>query len=507
MLSKYNKIALMLPLALGLGACEKGFEEFNTNPNQPLTVSPDALLTGAETATAFRLFDVPANMDGGLLIAQHWAKSQYTTEDRYSFRSTSYQSIWDGFYTGTAALPGGLKDFNELLRIGKESNNPNMQAVALVMRSYYFSVLTDIFGDIPYSDALKLSTTVNVITPKYDKQEDVYKGLLADLKQATTLLKQKSTMAVGGDVMFGGNMTKWEKFSNSLRLRLAMRAIDANEGLAKPEIADVLNGSNLLMTSNADNAQVVFLSAQPNTNPVFENRLTRDDHRVSQSITSVLSRRKDPRLPIYANPAECAAKPDDKSVPDSTGLYRGIKNGLTNPVAQRGPLCSMSKVGDYFTKADAPGVLMTWSEVLFFTAEARARGIVTGDAEAAYNSAIRASMAQYGITDVAAVDAYIAQPLVKYNKTSLETQKASIGTQKWIALYGQGVEAWSELRRLDYPFLSLPASPVGAAGGKLPVRFRYPSNEQSLNQANYTAAVARQGADLIRTRLWWDVKN
>ncbi|MCB2378161.1 SusD/RagB family nutrient-binding outer membrane lipoprotein [Hymenobacter sp. BT635] len=506
MLSKYNKIALMLPLALGLGACEKGFDELNTNPNNPLTVSPETLLTGAETATAFRLFDVPVNMDGGLLIAQHWAKSQYTTEDRYGFRATSYQSIWDGFYTGTAALPGGLKDFNELLRIGKETNNPNMQAVAMIMRSYYFSVLTDVFGEIPYTDALKLSNEVNIITPKYDTQETVYTGILAELKQATALLKTKSPLPVGGDVMYGGNMTRWEKFSNSLRLRLAMRIYDVKPDLSRTEVADVLNGTNLLMTSNADNAQIVFLGAQPNTNPIFENRLTRDDHRISQSMTSVLSRRNDPRLPIYANPAECGA---GGTAPDSTGLYRGVKNGLANPVNSRGPLCSMSKVGDYFTRPDAPGVLMTYAEVLFFTAEARARQIpgVTGSAEEAYNNAIRASMAQYGIVDATAVDAYLAQPLVKYNSTSLEAQKQSIGTQKWIALYGQGVEAWSELRRLDYPFLSLAAAPQGAAGGKLPVRFAYPANEQSLNQENYKVAVGRQGADVIRTRLWWDVKN
>ncbi|TGE19245.1 SusD/RagB family nutrient-binding outer membrane lipoprotein [Hymenobacter elongatus] len=502
MLSKYNKIALMLPLALGLGACEKGFDELNTNPNNPLTISPETLLTGAETATAFRLFDVPVNMDGGLLIVQHWAKSQYTTEDQYRFRATSYQSIWDGFYTGTAALPGGLKDFNELLRIGKETNNPNLQAVAMIMRSYYFSVLTDVFGNIPYTDALKLSNEVNIITPKYDAQEVVYTGLLAELKQATTLLKTKSSLPVSGDVMYGGDMTKWEKFSNSLRLRLAMRVSDVKPAVARTEVADVLNGSNLLMTSNADNAQIVFLGAQPNTNPIFENRLTRDDHRVSQSITSVLSRRNDPRLPVYANPALCAGLTGD-----STGLYRGVKNGLSNPVAARGPLCSMSKVGDFFTKPSAPGVLMTYSEVQFFIAEARARTFVSGNAEQAYQDGIKASLAQYGIVDATAVKTYLDQALVAYDKTSLESQKESIGTQKWIALYGQGVEAWSEFRRLDYPKLSIAAVPTGAAGGKFPTRFRYPANEQSINTANYTDAVARQGADLIRTRLWWDVKN
>jgi hypothetical protein len=175
---------------------------------------------------------------------------------------------------------------------------------------------------------------------------------------------------------------------------------------------------------------------------------------------------------------------------------------LTNVnVAKLGPLCSSSKVGDAFTAAEAPGVLMTYAEVLFFKAEAIARGFVTGDAKAEYENGIRASMNQHGFTG-AAVDEYIAQPSVAYNAANFGKQ--SIGEQKWIALFGQGVEAWSEWRRLDSPQLRVAANPAGAAAGKIPVRFRYPANEQSTNAANRAAAVARQGADLLTTKVWWD---
>jgi len=490
MFTRYRKLALVLPLALTLGSCEKDLDAIGSNPNNPSVGNPAYILTNAQRVNIYRLFDVPANMDGGLLVVQHWAKAQYTTEDRYGFRATSYQSIWDGFYSG------GLEDFNELIRQGEATNNPNLQAVGLVMRSYFFSVLTDLYGDIPYSEALRLAD--NIITPKYDTQEQVYTGLINDLKRASNLINA-SGPEVGGDIIYDGDMDQWKRFANSLRLRLAMRVADVKPSLASAEAAELLNGTTPLISSNSDNAQFNFLGASPNTNPVFNNRLTRDDHRVSRSITSYLARINDPRLPIYANHPECAAA----TGPDSTAFYRGIPNGLTEAnAAAFGTLCSTSKVGTEFTRADAPGVLMTYAEVLFFKSEAIARGFVTGDATAAYQDAIRASMDQYGISG-ADVTAYLAQPAVNATITNANFRQY-IGTQKWIALYGQGVEAWSEFRRLDYPRLRIARSAAAAAGGKFPVRFRYPANEQTINTANRAAAVAHQGADLITTRLWWD---
>ncbi|MBC6610725.1 SusD/RagB family nutrient-binding outer membrane lipoprotein [Hymenobacter sp. BT507] len=483
MLSKYHKLAFALPIALSLSACEKDFDSLNTNPNNATVGNPAYILTNAEQSNIYRLFDVPANQDGGLLVIQHWAKIQYTEEDRYAFRPGSYQSVWDGFYAN------GLQDFDELIKQGKATNNENLQAVGLIMRSYFFSVLTDLYGDIPYSQALQLSE--NILTPKYDAQKDVYAGLLNDLKTANDLIKVGGS-EVDGDVIYDGDMAKWQKFGNSLHLRLAMRIIDAEPELAKTEVAALLSGNTPLISSIQENAEFDFLSGASNTNPIYFNRLTRDDHRVSRSITSRLSQLNDPRLGVYANHPETG---------DSTAFYRGVPNGLTNvEAADLGPLSSTSKVGSAFTAATAPGVLMTYAEVLFFKAEAIARGIIGGDAAVEYNNAIRASMAQYGFTGTA-VDTYLAQPAVKYDASNY---KQSIGVQKWIALYGQGVEAWSEWRRLDYPKLPVAKNPAAAAMGKIPVRFRYPANEQTTNATSRAAAVERQGPDLITTKLWWD---
>lgn len=479
--SKYRKLALVLPLTLGLSACNKGLDEINANPNNPEVGTPAFLLTNAERSNVFRLFDVPANQDGGLLIVQYWAKAQYTTEDRYGFRPGSYQSIWDGFYAG------GLQDLNQIKQLS--ADNPNQKAVASIMSDYLFSVLTDIYGDIPYSEALRISE--GKLNPKYDSQQEVYASLIADLGVAANALNS-SGKAIEGDIIYGGDADKWKRFANSLRLRLAMRQADANDAASRTVVAQLLNGSTSLIASNEDNAQLDFLGATPNTNPVYVNRLTRDDHRVSRTLVSRLTRLNDPRLSVFADHPACG---------DSTAFYRGIPNGLSNAEAAGfNPLCSTSKVGSYFTGATAPGVLMTYAEVLFFKSEAIARGYITGDAALEYRNAITASMSQYGFTgtDVAT---YLAQPAVAYNAANY---KLSIGNQKWIALYGQGIEAWSEFRRLDAPVLRVAKRPVSAAGGRIPARFPYPALEQSLNQTNYAVAVARQGADVLSTKLWWD---
>lgn len=481
--SRYKKLALVLPLAFALGACDRDFEEINTNPNESEVANPAFLLTNAQRSNVTRYWDVEANMDGGLLIVQHWAKIQYTNEDRYAFRTGSYQNIWNGFYGG------GLQDFNKIVSLGKQQDDKGFQAVGIIMRSWLFSVLTDTYGDIPYSEALRLQE--GIIAPKYDKQEDIYKGLLAELKAAADML-DANTPAVQGDIMYGGDMMKWKKFANSLRLRLAMRIADADAALARTHASEVLT-SGVHFTSNADNAQVVYLNTTfPNDNPVYENRKTRDDHRISKTIVDKLVALNDPRLSIYA----------DKPEADKAGPYVGVPNGLTNTQAAALGLSRTSKIGAFFTKETAPAVVMTYAEVLFFKAEAIARGFVNnGVAATEYQNAIRASMNQYGITDAAAITTYLAQPSVAYN---VANYKQSIGEQKWIALFGQGLEAWSEWRRLDYPQLTVARNPVAAAGGKIPVRFIYPAQEQSLNQKNYTEAVARQGADRLTTKLWWD---
>ncbi|RYY19213.1 MAG: SusD/RagB family nutrient-binding outer membrane lipoprotein, partial [Sphingobacteriaceae bacterium] len=215
----------------------------------------------------------------------------------------------------------------------------------------------------------------------------------------------------------------------------------------------------------------------------------RDDYRISKTMVDQLFALNDPRLPIYASKTQVA----------TPQTYVGLPNGLLVGDASNFGLTKTSKPGAYFLAPQAPAVIMSYAEVLFDRAEAAARGFTTENAAILYTQAIQASLKQYGVVD-ADVTAYTARTAVQYDVTNF---KKSIGNQKWIALFGQGLEAFAEWRRLDYP--QLQPAVAGTLNGKIPVRFIYPGTEQSLNGSNYTAAVTRQGADVLTTKLWFDV--
>ena len=358
----------------------------------------------------------------------------------------------------------------EIIKIGETENQPNYKAVATIFRSWVFLLLTDAYGDIPYSQAININ---EYITPAYDAQKDVYHGLLNDLKTAVALI-DPTKKAISGDVIYSGNLTKWKKFANSLCYRIALRIADKEPEVAKQAIAEIPVAD---LIGDGETAQLVYLTS-PNQNPIALFFETRDDYRVSKSIVETLKSLNDPRLPVFANKTETA----------TPEIYIGVPNGLTTSAASALGFSKTSKIGTYFTSPQTPGVILSTAEVLFGRAEAAARGFTTENAETLYNQAIKASLKQFGITSDDVVNAYLAQPSVKYNSANY---KQSIGVQKWIALFGQGLEAFAEWRRLDYP--QLPPAVAGTLDGKIPVRYIYPGSEQSLNLKNYKAAVARQG--------------
>lgn len=475
-MKKYTLYTLLIA-ALAITSCTKDLERTNINPNASENAQPDYLLTAAIKTTADVYWGTASTMNASLLFVQHWAKIQYTEEDRYIFSNTSFQSLW------TTAYSQSITNLNKIIQWGEAQANPNYKGVALVLRSWVFQLLSDAYGDIPYKQA---GTIDQYTTPVYDTQRDVYLGLLEDLKTARTLL-DPAGKKIAGDVVYNGNITRWQKLANALRLRIALRIADREPALAKAVLEDLARDGNLLISDNADNAQLVYL-ASPNQNPVSALFETRDDYRVSKSIVDRLVQLSDPRLAVYVSKTQSGTVP-----------YVGIPNGLTTSDASNLGFSKTSKPGAYFTAASAPAVIITLSEVLFARAEAAARGFTTEDAGALYLDAIKASLRQYGISETD-VNTYITKPEVQYNATNF---KRSIGEQKWIALYGQGLEAFAEWRRLDYPQLT-PAV-AGVLNNQIPVRFIYPGFEQSLNGANYRQAVGRQGADLLTTKVWFDV--
>lgn len=464
-------------IAVVLTSCSKELERINKNPNEATSAQPDYLLTNGIKSNVDTYWGTDASMETSLLYVQYWAKIQYTDPDKYIPAATSIQTIWNNFYAQ------GVEDFSTLIQLGDTLHNPNYKAVGIIMRSWIFQVLTDLYGDVPYSQAANIE---KYLTPKYDNQRDIYLGLLAELKTAAGLITTTDN-AIGGDVLYNGDMNKWKKFANSLRLRIALRIADKEFDAAKAVFDEIGADNSGLIATNAENAQLVYL-ASPNQNPVAKNRETRSDYRISKTVVDLLRAYNDPRLAIYG------------AVPRDTNTVVGITNGLPTDSASKLGFNKTSDVGAVFTATTAPAVIFNYAELLFIKAEAAQRGLLSGDAADLYRQAVTASLKQYNLSD-AAVATYLAQTSVAYDAANY---RKSIGEQKWLALFGEGLEGFAEWRRLDYPVLK-PAY-AGVLDGKMPLRLTYPSAEQALNGANYKAAVANQGADQLVTRLWFDVR-
>lgn len=468
-------LPLIIILALIFSSCNEELDKINENPNATSNPLPPFLLTGTLKQGADLYWGSENNYGSTMLFVQYWAAIQYPETDRFQVSNTSFTSLWN---KGYATL---IKDLNTILEFSPEKANDNYKGVALTLRSWVFLLLTDAYGDVPYSQAVLRETNW---VPSYDSQRDVYLALLKDLEIAQSLL-DKSHGTISGDVIYKGNIANWKKLVNSLRLRIALRIVNQEPDLAKQAIIDATEDPAGLISNNSEIFQFIYTSS-PQQNPIAATFETRDDYRVSKTLVDKLLGLNDTRLSVYAQ----------LPTNDSIDTYVGLPNAVDKPSSWG--FAKTSKPGTYFLRSESPAVIYSYAEVLFNLSEAVARGFVSGNAEELYNKAITASFNQFGISDTTAIKNYLIQSTVKYDSSNY---KKSIGEQKWIALYGQGLEAFAEWRRLGYPELT--AGPASVLNGDIPVRFFYPGTEQSLNGKSYRAAVENQGADLLTTKLWF----
>jgi hypothetical protein len=475
--STLTKSASVLALVMATAACDDGLTEVNENPNAPTDVDAQFIFANAVDHSVSRALGANFNLTLTGLWSQQVAKIQYIDEDRYELRDATVNSHWSGFYSGP------LVDLRVVEQKGAEAGRPNQVAAAKIMKAWTFQQMTDVWGDIPYSQALQGRAEEAVTTPAYDPQQAIYDSLLDELNAASDMINPAAGTFGGGDLIYSDDAAAWAKFANSLRLRLAMRMSEADPTTGAAEFQAAL--ADGVFESNADNATLVY-AGTPSENPIHENfhEGGRFDHVISATMVDTLKSYDDPRLAVYATPAP------------SDGEYRGMPNGLSN---DHGIVFStLSRIGDYFLAPNAPAVLQSYSEVLFLQAEAAVRGWITADAASLYYAGIRASMEQYGISD-AKIVAYLAQPEVVFNPATALQQ---IAVQKWIALYMTGPEAYAEWRRTGFPELTV--VPQSSNGDLIPVRVFYPSSEQSYNLAQLNEAIARNGGDDLNDPVWWD---
>lgn len=457
---------LVLIVALSNG-CEKDFDSINTNPNRPEEVPLTNVLVSAISQGVRRTHGASMNMTYAGLWAQHYAKIQYIDEDWYEYRPDALTGHWDGMYTGP------LADLQDI--INRAPNPSNMLAAAMTMRAYYFAIMTDMWGNIPYSEALSPDRT---FTPVYDGQDAVYAGVIEELKNAAAMFDPAGDNLGAGDLIYAGDAGLWKKFANSVRARLLNRAKHKNAAYAT-ELQTLLSNASNLLESNAENAKMSYIDGSPSgSNPIYSNKHNdgRNDHCVSKTLVDLMT--GDPRLPVFADV-------------NNAGIYVGQPNGTVEP----NPFSAISQIGTKFRDDPTnPSFLMTYAEVLFIKAEAN-------NDKQAYLDAIAASCEQHGVVaDAAFLDAA---------GTAYDANAAkALGTHKWIALFGDGCEAFTEFRRTGYPTEVVEVPGTAYPGEGVPRRFAYPTSETGNNKANLQAAIQAQSIDasgIFGNKMWWSL--
>ena len=483
---KIKNIIYTSTLAVGLlaSSCSSDFLEVNNTPNNPLIVPPSALLTTLAYDASFANSNDLNRITSILMQHQAGILNQVATYDSYNIRGGS-DNQWNG------ELYAGLLINSQKMIDNTQATSPVYAGIAKIYKAYGFSMMTDLWGDIPYSEALK---GTNILTPKLDAQKDIYLGTatvqsLFDLvKEGMADLDKKSTLnPATDDVVYKGNLGNWKRLGNTMLLRFALIISRVQPDRAKTEIASVLASPAGLIVDNAQDFQVGFSSAAGAQNAIYAfNFVNRpDDQMLSQRFRDTLLLYKDPRIAKFF------------TLPSGT-TYVAWNNGATGTA----PLsATRSRYGAYFTgnTGDAPIRMITNFQRAFMLAEAALSLNTAGDAQKLYEEGIRASMLKTGLS-VAEIDAYFKANPTVITLTGSNTGKINqIMTQKWIANCGNGLEAFNDWRRWGFPRLEKALNATAGDDVNIPVRLPYTSNEQLRNPNVPTPGPKTS------ERVWWDI--
>lgn len=487
---KKNLVRLtLLALPLAFGSCSDKFFDVNTTPNNPTVVPATVLLTTVEYDLAFATSNDLNRI--AEVFMQHAAGvgNQVATYDVYNIRGAS-DNQWNG-----ELYAGALINAQQIIDL-TQASSPAYAGIAKLLKAHAFSITTNLWGDIPYSEALKGTT---ILSPRLDKQQDIYLGNtaggvqslfdlvkegMADIDKglATTYTGQKPT---NDDVVYGGNLTKWKQLGNTMLMRMAMIISRKDPVTAKKMYEDAVASPVGFVNDNSLDFQVAFGSDNGKQNAIYSfnyvNRST--DGMASQRFVDTLTAYKDPRLSKFYTTI-------------ANGTFVGFNNGSS---AAAPALAGRSRIGTYLIGAggEAPIRMITNFQRAFMQAEAVLSLGVAGTAQTFYQEGIRASMLKAGVaaTDITAY--FTANPTVVTLSGSAQNQLRQVMTQKWIANFGIGLEAYDDYRRTNLPALSQVLNPSGDDGTR-PVRLPYTDNEIQRNPNITTQPKTNE-------KLWWDV--
>ena len=460
--------------------CTEDYEKLNEDPNRSSSIPAHLLLGYTQRNFVNTLYTTQYGGDMGACWAQHWSKVQYNGEARYAPRTTSVDQIWENIYTLTLSEAKAMYDLAVI------DENTNLQGIALVMQAIGYQRLTELYGPIPFTKALDPGN----LQPSYDDESIVFEGVIQMLTDAAALLSSGSgSVTATSDLFYGGDTSKWLKLANTLKFRALMR-ISSTRSVGA-ELQAIIN-SGTIFQGNDDNAQLSYLAASPDANPIWETIVdgSRPEYKVSSVLVDLLKSLNDPRLEVYASPAETDGEIRGK--PAGYGLNTPLPNEALGYT-----YANISGLGSFYLNPELPGIVMSYTQLNFLMAEAANKGYISGGLAAVntyYNQGITASFEAHGL----GAAPYLAQDGISITSQSDGANK--IATQQWIALFGQGFETWTEWRRTKLPVLT-PAAEGDIA--QIPSRLNYPTLEPSLNNENHEAASSSIGGDLLTSSLFW----
>ena len=532
---KQKFLILIIAAELFISGCAKKFIEINTDPEHLtsanmnyiyLFTAAELITSGNSDANAYE--DWRNNLIYASCMIQHLSSTlSYWDGDKYTYNAGYNSAYWEQNYGDP------IKNIQEVIQHTKSDvTQANFYNIARIFRVFMFQRMTDMYGDCPYSEA-GLGYISGITSPKYDKQQDIYADMLNELQDAATKLDASQANTVGGsDVVYGGDISKWQKFAYSEMLRLAMRMVKVDAANAQKWAQAAVAGG--VMTSVDDNAAYTHNGYTQSSPTVYGSGLVLDGvdpnaSRLSKTFVDYLKSTSDPRLPYFGTVStdpNNTDPTDPTSLGDNTpSLQLGQPNGFDNAGGSTDIKTAPGYPGDQdlysivnrntFARFDAPTYFLTYAETALLEAEAAVRGWTGGDPATSYAAGVTAAMQQMaqlaslegstpatlqGIGD-AAIAAYLAAN--PFNSSDALNQ---INTQYWVATFMDEYEAWANWRRSGFPALTPVAGYAGnVTGGTIPRRFTYSTSEVSSNSENYKDAVSRlSGGDKMTSRMWWD---
>lgn len=496
----YKGVLALFALAMVV-SCDEGFEDLNEDPTKASQIDvkfkfPNTVLF----ASGQRYETWRGNLIYCSTMMQHLANTQgYWSGDKYFWNAAYSSAFWDAMYPQAVKT---VEDMKFQLETEELTSSPEY-AMVRILRVFIYHRLTDLYGDIPYSEAGKAFIEGNT-RPKYDAQEDIYADMLKELEESVALLGTGTAEIGTSDILFLGNQDQWKKWGNSLMLRLALRLVKVDETAAQAWATKAINGG--VMESNADIAYV----QHEDGNGILQNAngevFTADrSARISTTFLGLLE--NDPRMRVYA-----ALPPDEDTgfVNDDPAAQKGLPNGLDGTTIQDyeggDDLATYSEPNSkYLMSEAAPMFWQTYAEVELMLAEAGVRWGLAGDPAAHYEAGVTAAMEYLEMYNAgAAIDATEIADYLAANPFDAANALEQINTEYYKATFLNEYETYANWRRTGFPNLTPVNYPGNQTNGTIPRRLIYPTNEQALNKENYDAVIASQGADLLTTRVWWD---